>query len=130
MSIKFVFTADNSDVVAKLGEIKQQMGKISWAEMTMGMQAMVGLLNQAKAAIAGLMAPAAALEDMSVKLGVMLNDSAAGETLAASFERLATNGVVALDDLQGAAAGFVSVFDHSEAVERWVPVLADIAAPA
>ena len=128
MSIKFVFTADNSDVVAKLGEMQQQMASMSWADMVMGVQAVIGLLDQAKNAIAALMAPAAALEDMSVKLGVMLNDSAAGEALAASFERLATNGVVALDDLQGAAAGLVSVFDDSEAVERWVPVLADIAA--
>ena len=128
MSIKFIFTADNTQVVSKLSEIKQQMENLSWADMTMGVQAMVGLLNQAKAAIAGLMAPAAAVEDMSVKLGVMLNDSAAGDALASSFERLATNGVVALDDLQGAAASLVGVFSDPRQVEQWVPVLANIAA--
>ena len=128
MSIKFVFKADNSDVVAKLGEIKNQMSSMSWADMAMGMHAMVGLLNQAKSAISSLMAPAAALEDMSIKLGVMLNDRAAGDALATSFERLATNGVVSLQDLQGAAASLVGVFSDPRQVEQWVPVLANIAA--
>lgn len=128
MSIKFVFKADNSDVVAKLGEIKQQMSSMSWADMAVGMHAMVGLLNQAKSAISSLMAPAAALEDMSIKLGVMLNDRAAGSALATSFERLATNGVVSLQDLQGAAASLVGVFSDPRQVEQWVPVLANIAA--
>lgn len=128
MSILFKFSADNSDVVAKLNEIKQQMGDLSWADMAMGLQAVVGLLNHAKSAISSLMAPAAALEDMSIKLGVMLNDRAAGDALASSFERLATNGVVSLQDLQGAAASLVGVFSDPRQVEQWVPVLANIAA--
>lgn len=47
MSIVFKFTADNSDVVQKLGEIKEQM---SWTEFSMCAPSVLGLRSQAKKA--------------------------------------------------------------------------------
>lgn len=45
MSIVFKFTADNSDVVQKLGEIKEQM---SCTEFSMCAPSVLGLRSQAK----------------------------------------------------------------------------------
>lgn len=128
MSIVFKFTADNSDVVQKLGEIKEQMAQMSWADMAMGVQAVIGVLNQAKNALAGFMAPASTLENVATQLGVMLQNRAAGKELASSLERMATNGVVPMQELQAAAAALVGSFSDTSAISQWVGVFADIAA--
>lgn len=128
MSVVLKFTVDNSEVVHKLNEIKGQMGKLNWSDFAMGVDAVLGLMGKVKSAISTLMAPAAALEDMGAKLGVMLNSSAGGEALASSLERLATNGVVPLQDLQAAASALIGTFSDPSVISQWVRVFADIAA--
>lgn len=132
MSIIIKFAADNTEVVNKLEEVKNEIGQLSWAEMAMGVQAVIGLLGQARSAVEGLasafLAPAAALEDVAVKLGTMLGDDDMGKELAGSLERLATNGVVPLEELTAAAGALVGVFDRPADVSEWVGVFADISA--
>lgn len=132
MSIIIKFAADNTEVVNKLEEVKNEMGQLSWAEMAMGVQSVIGLLGQARSAVEGLasafLAPAAALEDVAVKLGTMLGNDDMGKELAGSLERMATNGVVPLEELTAAAGALVGVFDRPADVSEWVGVFADISA--
>lgn len=132
MSINFKFLADASQVHQALDEIKTKMGETKWSEMMVGTQALIGLLGQAKSAVEGLvssfLAPAAALEDAAVKLGVMFGDRALGDELASSLERMATNGVISFQELQDAAGALVGVFKKPEDISKWVGRFADIAA--
>ena len=124
MSIIIKFAADNTEVVNKLEEVKNEIGQLSWAEMAMGVQSVIGLLGQARSAVEGLasafLAPAAALEDVAVKLGTMLGDDDMGKELAGSLERMATNGVVPLEELTAAAGALVGVCDRPVDVGGWV----------
>lgn len=132
MSIIINFSADTSALEAKLDGLNEKLSAMSWADMAMGVQAVIGLLGQARSAVEGLasafLAPAAALEDVAVKLGTMLGNDDMGKELAGSLERMATNGVVPLEELTAAAGALVGVFDRPADVSEWVGVFADISA--
>ena len=68
------------------------------------------------------------LEDVSKQLGVMMGSSADGSALAASLQRLATNGVVGMQELQSAAAALIGSFDDPGQIAQWVARFADISA--
>lgn len=137
--IKFNFRADVHQVMLSLQEIQQGLKQTAaegkrWT-MAMGIDAMLNNLSRLKSAISAVAGTfsaftqaAAQKEDVSVKLGVMLGDSGAGEELATSLERMATNGVVPMQELQAAAAALVGSFSDTSAISQWVGVFADIAA--
>lgn len=93
--INFLFKADATEVYNALDSVKQKAGQVTWADFAIDTQAIIGMLGQAKSVVEGLvssfLAPAAALEDASVKLG---------DELASSLERMATNGVISFQELQ------------------------------
>ncbi len=128
MSVIFKFTADNTDVVNKLQEIRDGMSQLNWADMAMGFEAISGLVERVAGGIAGMLAPASELENVATQLGVMLNDGEAGKELASSLERMATNGVVPMQELQAAAVALVGTFSDTSSISQWVGVFADIAA--
>lgn len=66
------------------------------------------------------------LEDVSKQLGVMMGSSADGSALASSLQRLATNGVVGMQELQSAA--LIGSFDDPGQIAQWVARFADISA--
>lgn len=126
-------------VMLSLQEVQQGLKQTAaegkrWT-MAMGIDAMLNNLSRLKSAISAVAGTfsaftqaAAQKEDISVKLGVMLGDSGAGEELATSLERMATNGVVPMQELQAAAAALVGSFSDTSAISQWVGVFADIAA--
>ena len=139
MSVVFKFKGDARGVLAALnqvrggiGGIQSEMGKMSWAEFAVGLNSALDLLGQAKDALAGLvssvMRPAAALEEAGVKLGVMFGDRAAGDELAKSLQRIATNGVIPLEELEAAAGALIGKFKNPKEIADWVSRFADLAA--
>lgn len=75
-----------------------------------------------------MMVPAMELEDVSKQLGVMMGSSADASALASSLQRLATNGVVGMQELQDAAAALIGTFDAPGQIAQWVARFADISA--
>ena len=75
-----------------------------------------------------MIVPAMELEDVSKQLGVMMGSSADGSALASSLQRLATNGVVGMQELQSAAAALIGSFDDPGQIAQWVARFADISA--
>ncbi len=72
--------------------------------------------------------PAAELENVATSLGVVMGNAEAAERLASSLQRLATNGVVALDDLHSAARTLAGTMKDPTALAHYVGVMADISA--
>ena len=64
-------------------------------------------------------------EDVSKQLGVMMGSSADGSALASSLQRLATNGVVGMQELQSAATALIGSFDAPGQIAQWVTRFAD-----
>ena len=77
-------------------------------------------------AFSAFTAPAAELEDVAVSLGGVLQNAEAGEKLAKSLRRMATNGVVGLEDLHRAARTLAGVMKDPAALTHYVGVLANI----
>ena len=115
MSIDFKFRADASGVTDALKEVNESMQELSAADFAMGLEAVLGLFGKLKGAVGELgqmfsaCTQAAELEAVGARLGVMLNDAASGDALAASLQRMATNGVVPLQELEQAAAARVEL---------------------
>lgn len=104
MSIKFIFKADGTEVNNLLAEFKQNAEAVGPAFEkgfgAMGMGSVLELFDRLKSAVGQLgkmfsscMREALDFENVATRLGVMLNDSLAGDALASSLQRLATNGV-------------------------------------
>lgn len=68
------------------------------------------------------------IESVGARLGSMLGNNAAGAELASSLERMATNGVVSMQELEQAAGALVGTFSDAQSISRWVGVFADISA--
>ena len=51
MSIIINFSADTSALEAKLYGINEKWSSMSWADIAMGVQAVIGLLGQARSAV-------------------------------------------------------------------------------
>ena len=95
MSIKFIFKADGTEVNNLLAEFKQNAEAVGPAFEkgfgAMGMGAVLELFDRLKSAVGQLgemfsscMREAIDIENVATRLGVMLNDSAAGIELAAT----------------------------------------------
>lgn len=79
--------------------------------------------------VASFLNEAEKIEDVGTRLGVMLGgDASSGEKLAHSLERLATNGVVPLQELEQAAVALTGRFASTSEISEWVGVFADISA--
>lgn len=81
-------------------------------------------------AFAGLSAPLRAfgeLENTLAQLAVMMDSKSAAESLTSSLQKLATNGVVSMQDLLAASRPLTHVMEGAE-IEHWVARFADIAA--
>ena len=92
MSVNLTFTADNTEVVKKLGEIHEKMKSISWAEMTMGVDAVLNLLGKVKAGVIAVfdavVAPAAEMEQLAAQFNTMLGFGFSAERSMAVLRRL------------------------------------------
>ena len=135
MSVTFKFSADATgvqnalaDVSGQISGLTAEMSRMSWAEFAMGAQAVTGLVGQVQGALSSLMEPAMALENAGAQLGVMFGDASLGEELAASLQRMATNGVVSMQELQSAAAALVGTFTDPGEIAQWVGTFANISA--
>ena len=81
-------------------------------------------------AFAGLSAPLRAfgeLENTQAQLAVMMDSKDAAESLTSSLQKLATNGVVSMQDLLAASRPLTHFMEGAE-IEHWVARFADIAA--
>lgn len=79
-------------------------------------------------AVGALTAPAAELENVATSLGVVMGNAEAAERLASSLQRMATNGVVGMDDLHASARALSNVFQDDAVIAHYVGRLADLAA--
>ena len=79
-------------------------------------------------ALSAFTAPAAELGNVATSLGVVMGNAEAAEWLTGSLQRLATNGVVPLDDLHRAARTLAGTMKDPTALARYVGVMADISA--
>lgn len=135
MSIDFKFRADASGVTVALKEVNESLQELSAADFAMGLEAVLGLFGKLKGAVGELRQmfsactqAAAELEAVGTRLGVMLNDAASGDALAAALQRMATNGVVPLQELEQAAAALTQSLSDPAEIAGWVGVFADISA--
>lgn len=72
--------------------------------------------------------PAAELENVATSLGVVMGNAEAAERLTSSLQRMATNGVVGMDDLHASARALSNVFQDDAVIAHYVGRLADLAA--
>lgn len=103
-----------------------------WTE-AMGVESMLSGLSRIGSMLSGVFSSvgsvftaAADKEDFAAQLGVMMNSSVDGSALADSLERLATNGVVGMQELQSAAAALIGSFSDPGQIAGWVSKFADI----
>lgn len=134
-SVDFKFNADSSGVSMALRHIRDDLQELSTADFAMGMEAVLGLFGKLRDVVGQLgqmfsscMREAAALEEVGTRLGVMLNNAAAGDALASSLQRMATNGVVPLQELEKAAAALTQSLSDPGEIAEWVGVFANISA--
>lgn len=98
---------------ARLGDAIEGLGKIG-----------SGLRNT----LGGFLAPAAEREDAAAMLGIMMRSGDAAEYLAGRLQLMAANGVRGMDELTGAARALTNIYSDADSIERWVGVMADVAA--
>lgn len=97
-------------------------------------KAFVGVLGVGAAArsvaqaFSAFTAPAAEIENVATSLAGVMQNREGAERLAKSLQRMATNGVVSLDELHRAARSLTNVFDDDRAVAHYTGMLANIAA--
>lgn len=134
-SVDFKFNADSSGVSMALRHIRDDLQELSTADFAMGLDAVLSLFDKLRGAVGQLgqmfsacTQAAAELEAVGTRLGVMLNDAASGDELAASMQRMATNGVVPLQELEKAAAALTQSLSDPQEIAEWVGVFADISA--
>ena len=135
--VKFDFLVDSSQFNNSLDTMQQNLNCYRQSVLqgfnSIVFDSFLNNLNSLKNAIAGtfgaFLSEAEKIEDVAARLGVMLGgDAAGGEKLAHSLERLATNGVVPLQELEQAAAALSSRFASTADISQWVSVCADISA--
>ena len=79
-------------------------------------------------AFSAFTAPAAELENVATSLGVVMGNAEAAERLTISLQRMATNGVVGMEDLHHAARTLAGTMKDPTALAHYVGVMADISA--
>lgn len=135
--VKFDFLVDSSQFNNSLATMQQDFNSYRQSVLqgfnSIVFDSFLNNLNSLKNAFAAtfgaFLSEAEKIEDVAARLGVMLGgDAAGGEKLAHSLERLATNGVVPLQELEQAAAALSSRFASTADISQWVSVCADISA--
>ena len=127
--VNFTIGADGSAFAKDLNKVGGQMNDFltRLGGKFFGLQAIaVGVQK----AFAGLSAPLRAfgeLENTQAQLAVMMDSKDAAESLTRSLQKLATNGVVSMQDLLTAARPLTHFMEGAE-IEHWVARFADIAA--
>lgn len=130
-----------SDAVIKLGadgtaavkEVQSLSQKINGTLDTIGKSFMgaLGMAAGAKSiasAFSAFTQPAAELENVATSLGVVMGNAQAAERLTGSLQRLATNGVVGMEDLHKAARTLAGTLKDPTALAHYVGVMANISA--
>lgn len=100
-----------------------QIGKVF-----MGALGLKAAAQNIAGAFSAFTAPAAELENVATSLGVVMGNAEAAERLASSLQRMATNGVVGMDDLHASARALSNVFQDDAVIAHYVGRLADLAA--
>lgn len=127
--VNFMIGADGSAFAKDLNKVGGQMNDFltRLGGKFFGLQAIaVGVQK----AFAGLSAPLRAfgeLENTQAQLAVMMDSKDAAESLTSSLQKLATNGVVSMQDLLAASRPLTHFMEGAE-IEHWVARFADIAA--
>lgn len=139
MSVVINFDANSSRVVDAVQAVQGKMEELNatsskWTQ-AMGVDAMlnnlsrvVSVLGEVGRKVGSLMSAAADKENVATQLGVMFGSAAEGNVLADALERMATNGVVGMQELQSAAGALIGTFNDADEIARWVGVFADISA--
>lgn len=124
MSIIFKFTADSSAVVRELEIIKTKMGELSWADFAMGIDAVLNLLGKVKAGVVAVfdavVAPAAEMEQLSVKFETMLGSATKA---AALMEKLRSYAATSPFDMKGVAEAASILLGFGVSAERIMAVM-------
>ena len=116
----FTIGADGSAVTREMGRLERKTGDaLSFiGSKFLGLQAIaVGVQK----AFAGLSAPLRAfgeLENTQTQLAVMMDSASAAESLTSSLQKLATNGVVSMQDLLAASRPLTHVMEAAGSVSR------------
>ena len=130
-----------SDAVIKLGadgtaavkEVQSLSQKINGTLDTIG-KSFMGALGMAAgvksiaSAFSAFTQPAAELENVATSLGVVMGNAEAAVRLTGSLQRLATNGVVGMEDLHKAARTLAGTLKDPTALAHYVGVMANISA--
>lgn len=106
--------------------IVAQMDKIG--KVFMGALGLGAAAKSITRAFSAFTEPAAELENVATSLGVVMGNAEAAERLASSLQRMATNGVVGMDDLHASARALSNVFQDDAVIAHYVGRLADLAA--
>lgn len=106
--------------------IVAQMDKIG--KVFMGALGLGAAAKSIAGAFSAFTEPAAELENVATSLGVVMGNAEAAERLASSLQRMATNGVVGMDDLHASARALSNVFQDDAVIAHYVGRLADLAA--
>ena len=106
--------------------IAAKMDKIG--KVFMGALGLKAAAQNIAGAFSAFTAPAAELENVATSLGVVMGNAEAAERLASSLQRMATNGVVGMDDLHASARALSNVFQDDAVIAHYVGRLADLAA--
>ncbi len=106
--------------------IVAQMDKIG--KVFMGALGLGAAAKSITRAFSAFTEPAAELENVATNLGVVMGNAEAAERLASSLQRMATNGVVGMDDLHASARALSNVFQDDAVIAHYVGRLADLAA--
>ena len=124
MSVVLKFTVDNSEVVRKLDDIKEKMGKLSWADFAMGVDAVLNLLGKVKngvvAVFDAVVQPAAEMEQLTVKFETMLGSA---EKAAGLMEKLRTYAAASPFDMKGVAEATSILLGFGVSAERSMAVM-------
>jgi len=119
-------TAFTTEMAGLEKGIVAQMDRIG--KLFMGALGLGAAAKNIAGAFSAFTAPAAELENVATSLGVVMGNAEAAERLTGSLQRLATNGVVALDDLHSAARTLAGTMKDPTALAHYVGVMADISA--
>lgn len=106
--------------------ITAKMAKIG--NVFMGALGLKAAAQNIAGAFSAFTGPAAELENVATSLGVVMGNAEAAERLTRSLQRLATNGVVGMDDLHASARALSNVFRDDAVIAHYVGRLADLAA--
>lgn len=117
------FTKELKGLEKGIVEKMDNIGKVFMGALGLG-----ATVKSIAGAFSAFTEPAAELENVATSLGVVMGNTEAAERLTGSLERMATNGVVSLDELYRSARALTNVFKDDTVISHYVSRMADIAA--